>query len=846
MRSKNKRQEPIDMVQPRHSSEIVQPMFNADFDANDALPRELPMDGYLDSNGVRHFPDGSKVIGESPQEEIAGDNIPDEHYANLAEFLDEQTLLEIGNHLQRCIEEDIESQQQYFQAVADIINLLGIKSVESLSEDSEGEPTVNSSALFETLLDYVATIMASIFPSKGPVSTVIYGDSSPELEDISYRKSQWFNYYLQQVDKGFDKELKRAVVWSVITGSIYCKVFIDEVLGRPTMRMLNVEDYIVNRDVSSHLSANRKTWIRRMDQRELDLRKLSKYYRDIEILPSSYDGEGENVIKDQLDEISGYDPIKSMMSADNIRYEIYETDVDYYIKEDPQNDGLKIALPYLISLDGKSGRILRIERNWKKGDFLKKNNESIFNFSLLPSLDGEGYGLTQCSGSLAQAATVITRQLLKAGLYSNFPGGVYQAGMRLENNTLRPMPGEFLPVQTGGIPIQQAIQALPYKEPSPALNDLKNQIEDSIRKPSAIINQKVSEMAPRAPVGTVLAMLESLQKVPNFVIQGYHKSFQNMLELFDKCFAEWLPENQPYPFMVPGGSHVIMKSDFNNNIRVIPASDPSLQNSTYRFMRAEIILNNARQGADIHDMRYANELFYRNLNITDEEIHKLLPAPKEETPVLPLDPITENQNILTGKPVKAGIDQDHDAHMMVHNSLQENPVAAQDQNVIAAMQAHVKEHAALKLLIEMQAKIGFQMPEDPSKVPIALQNQIAVLSAQQLMQQQQEQQQQTPPDPQLISAQALMEDVQVKKLQTEMRAEIDKLKLTLEQQSLQLEERRLEIDYEKMMMDSENKAKELQIKFLAAEGKQSLDERKVDIDLLQNSQVENIIHQNTI
>lgn len=820
---------------------LVQPGFTTqDAGSDQQMPEQIPEEGYVDEQGMRHFPDGSKVLNEPQGGDGPSQLNVDNHDQNLADHLPDHVLSEIGNHLKQAIEEDRESQSQFFQSVADIIDLLGIKSVESIGENASTTPAVHSTALFETLLDYTATIMGSIFPTKGPVDSVILGETTPELEDIAYRKTQFFNSYLQQIDKGFDKELKRTVVWSILTGSIYSKVYIDGVLGRPTARMIKPEDFIVNRDVSSHLAATRKTQIHHMDKREFDLRKHIKEYRDVDILPTDLDTGSDNVIKEQLNEISGYDSTSSK-NSNNDSYEIFESHVDYHIAKDPAVGNFDIPLPYIITLDAKSGTVLRIQRNWDKNDFLKKKREYFVNWSLLPSLDGEGYGLVQYAGTQAQAATTITRQLITAGMYSNFPGGVYQSGLRLENNTLRPMPGEFLPIQTGGVPIQQSIQALPYKEPSAALGDLKNQIEDNIRKPSAIISQKVSEMAPRAPVGTVLAMLESLQKVPNFVIQGYHKAFENMLALFNDRFFEWLPADKPYPFVVPGGSHVIIKTDFDDKIQVIPSSDPSLQNSTYRFMRSEIILNNARQGADIHDMRYANELFYKNLGLSVDDIHKLLlpppPPPAEIPPPIPMDPITENQHLLTGKPVAAGLDQDHDAHILVHTTLHNNPIAAADPTVLAAVDAHNKQHAAMKILVDAQASLGFQMPQDPSQLPPDVQNQIAVLAAQQAQQAAAAAagQQQAAQDPQMITAQALMDDVRVKELQANLRAEIDKLKLTLDQQ-------RLKMEYEKMHLENNTKEKELQLKIMTAEGKQAVDEKKVDIDLLSKSQSQ--IHQN--
>lgn len=784
-----------------------------------------PTEGFMAGNGVRQFPDGSVVVGEQPNPGMFPDgyNAPD-HDANLAMgVISESELREIGFHLKSAIEEDKESQEQFYQAIATIIELLGLDSAQEAGKQdtfSNGSTELTSSALFETLLDLTATVMASLIPSTGMVDSVILGESNDQLADIAYRKKAWFNYFFERVDKGFDKELKRTIVWAILAGSIYRKVYIDTILGRPTARFIKVEDFIVNRDISSHLAASRKTQVHHMDKREFDLRKAMGEYKDESIIPSDNYNEGDDVIQEKLDEISGYDPYVGRNNrGDQDQYDIYESHVDYRIKSDPMAQDFDIPLPYIITLDAQSGKVLRITRNWKEGDFLKKKKEYFVNYSLLPSLDGEGYGLVQYAGKQAKAATEITRQLITAGLYSNFPGGVYQSGLRLENNNIRPMPGEFIPLATGGIPIDQTIMPLPYKEPSTALNDLKNQIEDNIKKPSAIINQKVSEMTPRAPMGSVLAMLESLQKVPNALVQGFHKSFECELELFNDRFAEWLPEGQSYPFAVPGGSHTIMKADFQADIQVIPASDPSLQNSTYRFMRAEIILNNARQGEAIHDMRYANQLFYKNLGVSPEEIQQLLPPPAKDEPPPPLDPISENQHLLTGKPVTAGIMQEHDAHMAVHSLLTQDQ--STDPQVMAAAHAHVQEHLALKFLVEMQAKIGFEMPPDPTKIPPEQENQIAIAAAQvaqQKLAEIQAQQGAPQPDPAVITAQALTEEVKLKGKQNEDQNEIDKKKLEIEEQKVQ--------------GDLSIRQQELQLKSEIELYKNQLAEKKLELDAM--------------
>ena len=723
-------------------------------------------------NKLIRFADGSAAIGDAGMQQNDMQLNPQDHDQNLAEVLPQEVVRQIGFDLKMEIEEDIESQEEFFAGVAKIIGLLGIAIESDESGDNlpfEGATNVYSMALFETWQDILASAVASLYPSTGMVDTVIQGDESPELRDEAYRKKAFFNFYLTQIAKEYRKESKRTLSWAILAGSCYKKVYIDPVLDRPTAMFIRPEDFIVNRQFSSHLVAKRETHILRMDSRELQIRKFAGMYRDSNPMKQEGYRDNDSEIQEQLTEISGFN---YDYSRNDESYCLYECHVDYYIPEDPLGPQFEIAMPYIITLDERSGDVLAIRRNWKKDDPHQKKREYFVNYSLLTSLDGEGYGLVNYAGKLAKAATSVTRQLINSGTYANFPGGIYAAGIRMENNNLRPAPGEFVPIQTGGIPISQVIEALPYKEPSPALKELLEGIEDGIRKPSMIISQKIQELATKAPMGSVLDILKNLQKVPNSILQGFHESFQQELMLFNDRFAEWLPAGQPYPFRVPGGEHIIAKEDFEDHVMVVPASDPSLQNSSYRLMLSEIIINQARQGADIHNMRFAYEYFYKNMGLSPEDINQLIPPPQE---AFTGDPITENQLIMTGKPVKVNIMQDHDAHMMVHSLILSDPNSLPQQQ--AAAQAHNQEHKAMKFLVDMQQQIGFEMPEDPSQIPPEMQNQIAVAAAQVAAEQMAQQGQSSPPEPPLDPARVMLEDVNQK-------SEIGKLKLMIEEQKV--------------------------------------------------------------
>lgn len=799
---------------PTSSSETV-------FTASNPFDNPGEMQKEIHNNlSVIRFPDGSAVLGPSEDEQSLYPNKinMDDHEQNLATVLPEDELRDIGNSLKYSIDDDIKSQEPFLEAVAKTIKFLGLSIDEDDDSDDlpfKGASTVYSSAMFESILNLVASGMANIFPSSNMVDTVILGEASDELKNTAYRKKQYFNHFLDDVAKDFRKEAKRTLMWSLVAGWAYKKVFICPVLGRPTSLYIPVEDFIVNREHSSHYSSTRKTHIlRNISERELKVRIMAGIYRDIDIMKSDRRDAEQNPIVEELDQISGYEAIRGKQPD---TYTIYECHVDYRIKNDPAGAHYNLPLPYIISIESQTGKVLSVYRNWKKDDFFKKKREYFVCYPMLPSLDGEGYGYANYALKLAEAATAIERQLINAATYANFPGGVYQAGIRIENNNLRPAPGEFMPIQTGGIPVSQAIQPLPYKEPSATLHDLKNEIEDEIRKPGAIINQKISELAPRAPQGSVLAILETLQKVPNFIMQTWHESFSDECELLNERFYDWFPSNQPYPFIVPGGEHVVMKEDFGPNIQVRPSSDPSKQNSIHRLMLSEIVINNVKALPQIHNVEYAFRYFYKNLGLSEEDINRILSPQNQQPQEVPsLDPVSTMMAIMQGQPVKASVWQDHNSYITILDLwMQNNPG---NPNLPAA-QALKAQHEAYKYLVDVYSKLNVAPPNDPSQLTPDQQNELAVAVAQIKLQEAQQAAEAAgpPPEPPLDPAKVMLED---SKMKTEMAHE----KHLLEAQKLELDSKKLEMEY---ALKEQQFNLEYQIQGL----KQSLEEQKAKGEL---------------
>jgi hypothetical protein len=751
-------------------------------------------------NTLKVFDDGSAAIEDQffpiPEKKDAPS-----FYSNLVEFLDPTELRNIGGTLSELIKKDIESQLPFRKSLADIIKLLGLALNKSTSTESD-TVELYSTALYETVCHIIACASDSLIPSQGISKTVIYGQETDNDDDTASRIDYFYDYYFNEILKDFKKEQVRTFFWAIMAGSAYKKVYIDPLLNRPVSNFIRVEDFVINRDYSTHFSSPRKTHILRLSKREFDYRKHLGMYADV---PMQFvdtlrgdDGE-ETVIQEILEQISGTNAEDGGNPEDG-GYVLYECHVNFLIKSDPQASEYKISLPYVITLDAQTQQVCRIVRNWDEKDFLKKNREYFVNYSLLPSLDGEGYGMVHYASGSAEASTSIQRLILKAATYASFPAGVYSAGTRLENNAITPQPGQYLPLNAGGLKASDIVESLPYRDPSPLMMELKREIEDSIKKPSAIVNDVINEMAPRAPTGSVLAVLETLQRVPNLILKGFHESFGQELELFKARFFEWLEPGQQYPFMVPGGEHVLMKEDFSPHHKIYPSSDPSMQNSAYRLMLYEILVNKANEAPDLHNRRAAYEFFYKNLGLTPEKIDKLLlPAPEEERDT-PLDPVHENANVINGQPVKAFIFQDHQSHITVHNSLLQN----EDPAIVGAITAHIKEHTAFNYILEMQARMGVQLPENMSELPPEQQNQYAMMEAQAALQQQQEQQAQNPPpEPPIDPGRAMLED--------------SKLKAQTAQEKIQFDMQELQANMEMKAQELQVKRKEMQTKLQLAE-----------------------------
>lgn len=717
---------------------------------------------------------------------------------NLVNILSNRVSASVGQNLKNAIEEDLQSRSEWETSLTEGVSQLGLV-VEEKQFPFPGACGVYSAAYMNALITFVSNATAELLPPDGPVKIKIEGETTDELENRADRVEAWFNLYLTKLAPEYYSDWEQALNWFAISGNLFKKVYFDPLLRRPVSLYIKPQDLIINHGVTSLESASRITQVIEYSEREIKSLQRNGFYADISLTAQNED-YNESLLSKKIDEISGVSYVGGNNGEYNVRYKLYECHVDLLIEDDDQNES-GIAVPYIATLEASTGTLISLYRNWTEGDNNYKKRNYFVHSRYFPGLGFYGLGLAHIIGGTAKAATIIGRQLIDAGTLSNFPGGLRVKGMRLETNNVRVGPTEFTEIDTGGVPINQAVMVMPYKEPSQSLYQMKKELEESIMALAGATNQQFSDMNPNAPVGTTLALLEQTHRVQSSVLRRLYRAMAAELGLLYKLFGENLP-NEPYPFNVPGGSHAIMRTDFHPSLAVIPVADPNINSSAQKLVRAEALLRFAQQAPNIHDMRFAYENVYKEMKIPSAEIDKLLPK-KEEQEIQPLDPLTENQNMSSGKPVNAALWQDHDAHITMHNLL----LGGEDQNLNAAVQAHIQMHNAYKQQQEIQGRLNFQLPENLAEVPQDVQNQISAqmaVAAQQILQ---EREKNAPPKP-VDPGEAMMRDIAMKEKANDQRAQIDQQKLQIDAQNKQQE---LQLQLQKLQFDVEIENQKLQL-----------------------------------
>lgn len=658
---------------------------------------------------VEELEDGSTVyeIGQS-EPELKRDN---NFYANLAEDMDDSSRHKLSTYLLEQIDEDIEARKDWLTSVQKVKEYLGFS-----LEDLKDIPFAQSTRTFDTtlstaLIRFYATTRAELLPQSGPAGYKIQGQATEELEQKGELIRNWLNYFLTVKDYAYYSDFERFLLYLGLYGSGFKKVYYDKLSNKPISRFIMPEDFVIDGDCSSVLESERLTHILHLSKREIILKQQSGIYRECEL--PYLKGVDANDEDDDTDS-KKKDGIDLSVYTKQSLFAIYEVHAYLNLEDftDSSNSNssnstssthhsTEVPLPYVVTIDKISKEILAIRRNWDEQDEEKKRTNYFVQYNYLPGFGVYGIGLAHLLGSNAITLTKLLRQLVDAGSFKNLPGGLRTKGFKQQNNDLIVGPGEFVEIDTGGVPLSEAFMPLPYSEPSQTLRELRLEIVDQCRELGSTSELGMLESKEDIPTGTMLAALENNNRIQSAVMRSIHHSLSYELQLIEKLFRDTLEYEE---FSFDSSNSTIAAEDFINEVKIIPISDPSTNSKIQKIIKAQEVLRTAESLPDMHNMREVLRINYEAQGLSSEEIDKILPS-DESQEVLPLDPITENVNILMGKGVSAAMWQDHAAHKIVHGTF-----AEQHPELQAEIMAHITEHEAYEYLIKMQQMLGTELP----------------------------------------------------------------------------------------------------------------------------------------
>jgi len=710
--------------------------------------------------------------------------------ANLAEYMSEDALQSLAGDLIGDFNDDISSRKDWMQTYVDGIQLLGMN-MEERTEPWEGACGVYHPLLSEALVKFQAETIMETFPSAGPVKTTIVGKETPEKKDAAERVANDMNYQLTDVMQEFRPEHER-MLWGLgLSGNAFKKVYYDPGIGRQVSMFVPAEDLVVPYGATDLASSPRVTHVMRKTPNELRKLQVAGFYRDVD-LPEPVNSFDE--VEKKIAEKMGF------RATSDDRYKILEMQVDldlpgYEDEEDGEATG--IALPYIVTIDKANNTVLAIRRNWRPEDEHHKKRSHFVHYGYVPGFGFYCFGLIHLIGAFAKSGTSILRQLVDAGSLANLPGGFKTRGLRVKGDDTPIAPGEFRDVDVPSGTIKDNLMALPYKEPSQVLAQLMNQIIEEGRRFASAADMKVSDMSAQAPVGTTLAILERTLKVMSAVQARIHYSFKEELKLLRDIIRDYTPDT--YTYEPVEGSPRAKKSDYDN-IDVIPVSDPNAATMAQKIVQYQAVLQLAQTSPQIYNMPKLHRQMLDVLGIKNAQ--QLVKLPEDQKPE---DPITENQNILMMKPVKAFYYQDHRAHIGVHMAAMQDPKIMQlvgqnpqAQAMHAAMMAHINEHVAYEYRKQMEMAMGIDLPFHPDEddsdekaMPKDMEvriSQMAAQAAQQMLQRNQQ-------EAQAQQAQQMQQDPLIQ----------------MQQQELAIKQGELELKTKKLAADAAGKADQLQI-----------------------------------
>ena len=664
----------------------------------------------------------SVTIGD--MEITLGGKDEDENFdENLAEVLPDDVIELVVQDLLSDFDDDVNSRKDWMQTYVDGLELLGMK-IEERADPWIGACGVYHPLLSEALVKFQAEIMMSTFPAAGPVKTQIIGKETQEKKDAATRVQDDMNFELTDRMTEFRPEHER-MLWGLgLSGNAFKKVYFDPNLDRQTSIFVPAEDIVVPYGVSDIETANRVTHVMRKTENDLRKLQVEGFYLDIDL------GDPENTLDDVEKKIAEKMGFKA--TTDD-RYKILEMnvnlDLEGYEHKDEDGNPTGIALPYIVTVEKGSQKCLAIRRNWRPEDKKYQKRQHYVHYGYVPGFGFYCFGLIHLVGAFAKSGTSILRQLVDAGTLSNLPGGFKTRGLRTKGDDTPIGPGEWRDVDVPSGAIKDNIMALPYKEPSQVLATLLDKIVEEGRRFASAADIQVADMSANSPVGTTLAILERSLKVMTAVQARIHYSFKQELGLLRDIIRDYTPPD--YSYEPAEGKKTAKQSDYDL-VDVIPVSDPNAATMAQKIVQYQAVIQLAQQAPQIYDLPQLHRQMLDVLGIKNAQ--KLVPLEDDERP---LDPVSENMNALKGKPMKAFITQDQDAHIAVHQAFLQDPNVMQTigQNpqanqIMSALQAHIAEHLGFHYRNEIEKQMGVTLPKPGEHLPTDVENELSKLIAQ--------------------------------------------------------------------------------------------------------------------
>ena len=736
-------------------------------------------------------PEGGMLIDFDPD---MGDMMGLGHDDNLAEAMDDRDLDALASELIGSFRSDKESRADWERSYVKGLDLLGLKH-EDRTTPWDGACGVFHPLLTESVIRFQSQSIQEIFPASGPVKTKVVGVIDADKEKQAERVQDYLNYLLTEKMSEYRSETEKMLFSLPLAGSAFRKVYYDPSLGRPCSMFVPAEDFVVSYGASDLTTCERSTHVMKKSSNDIRKLQVSGFFRDVD-LPSP--APDVDPVEQKYNELTG--------DSNSYDYDDRHTLLEMHVNldlvgfEDTEGgEETGIALPYVVTIDLSSRTILSIRRNWYEEDARKLKREHFVHYQYMPGLGFYGFGLIHMIGGLAKSATSLLRQLVDAGTLSNLPGGLKSRGLRIKGDDTPIMPGEFRDVDVPGGTIRDNISFLPYKEPSNVLYQLMGDIVEEGRRFASAGDVKAADMNAEAPVGTTLALLERAMKVMSAVQARLHASMRVELRILTHVVRDFGPDQ--YPYATKGDP--IVPEDFDDRVDIIPVSDPNAGTMAQRIMQYQAALQLAAQAPEMYDMPLLHRQMLEVLGIRDAD--KIVPT---DADMKPTDPVSENMNLLNGKPIKAFIYQDHEAHIQTHMSLLQDPqvmeVMAKSPNAKKAqaeLAAHVQEHLAFQYRQGVEKELGVPLPSPEEPLPEDIEYRIsqlvapaaAQLSGKAQREQQMEQAQKQMQDP-LIQIQ--MQELQIKQADVQRKAQAEMARIQLDMQKAmaksQLDQAKLE------------------------------------------------------